>query len=72
MSAIAWWSIPAVSVLLALVWVAWTSRERPRADPQDTVESHRRFREAMARQPRLQAPRGDAQTEGSRRPPRGS
>ncbi len=50
MSAIVWWLIPAGSVLLAIAWVAWVSRERPRADPHESVESYHRFQRAMERE----------------------
>lgn len=49
MSAIVWWVIPAGSVLVAIAWVAWISRERPRADPQESVESYHRFQQAIQR-----------------------
>lgn len=43
MSALLWLTIPLGGLLLALLWVAWTSRTPPRADTHDTVEAHRRF-----------------------------
>jgi hypothetical protein len=47
MSALVWLTIPVGALLLALVWVAWATRTRPRADTHDTVEAHRRFRAAF-------------------------
>jgi hypothetical protein len=49
MSALVWLTIPVVAVLLAVLWVAWSSRSRPRADTHDTLEEHRRFRAAFER-----------------------
>lgn len=43
MSALVWLTIPVAALVLAVLWVAWTSRERPRADAHDTIEAHRRF-----------------------------
>jgi hypothetical protein len=47
MSALVWLTIPVGALLLALVWVAWATRTRPRADTHDTVAAHRRFRAAF-------------------------
>ena len=47
MSALVWLTIPVGALLLALLWVAWATRTRPRADTHDTVEAHRRFRAAF-------------------------
>lgn len=47
MSALVWLTIPVVALLLAMLWVAWASRTRPRADTHETVEAHRRFRAAF-------------------------
>jgi hypothetical protein len=33
--------------VLAVLWVAWASRTRPRADTHETVEAHQRFRDAF-------------------------
>jgi hypothetical protein len=38
-----------VAVVLAVLWVAWSSRSRPRADTHETLEEHRRFRAAFER-----------------------
>ena len=51
MSALVWLTIPVGALLLALVWVAWATRTRPRADTHDTVAAHRRFRAAFERAP---------------------
>lgn len=48
MSALVWLSIPAAALVLAVLWVTWTSRTRPRADTHETVEAHERFRAAFA------------------------
>ena len=47
MKALAWLAIPLVALLLAVLWVMWASRERPRADTHDTVEEHERFKRAF-------------------------
>ena len=47
MSALVWLAIPAVALVLAVLWVAWSNRVRPRADTHETVEAHRRFRKAF-------------------------
>jgi len=46
-SALIWLTIPVGALLLALVWVAWATRTRPRADTHETVAAHRRFRAAF-------------------------
>jgi hypothetical protein len=51
MSALAWWAVPAVSLVLAVAWVAWVSRERPRADTHETVQAHERFKAAFDTRP---------------------
>jgi hypothetical protein len=47
MSALVWLTIPVGALLLALLWVAWATRTRPRADTHDTVAAHRRFQAAF-------------------------
>jgi hypothetical protein len=47
MSALVWLTIPVLALLLAVLWVAWASRSRPRADTHETLEEHRRFRAAF-------------------------
>jgi hypothetical protein len=47
MTALAWLAIPVVAMLLAILWVMWASRERPRADTHDTVQEHERFKAAF-------------------------
>lgn len=47
MSALVWLTIPVAALVLALLWVWWTGRERPRADTHETLEEHRRFRQAF-------------------------
>lgn len=47
MTALAWLAIPVVALVLAVAWVAWASRERPRADTHETVEEHQRFKNAF-------------------------
>jgi hypothetical protein len=50
MQAMAWWSVPLVAFVLAIVWVSVANRPRPPADPHDSVAEHQRFGEAMGRQ----------------------
>lgn len=45
--ALAWLTIPLVALVLALLWVAWATRTRPRADTHETMAEHRRFRAAF-------------------------
>lgn len=47
MDALVWLTIPVAALVLALLWVAWTSRTRPRADTHETLEEHRRFKAAF-------------------------
>lgn len=47
MSALVWLSIPVVALVLAVLWVAWSNRSRPRADTHETLEEHARFRAAF-------------------------
>jgi hypothetical protein len=49
MSALVWLAIPGVALVLAVLWVMWASRERPRVDPHDSVEEHERFKAAFDR-----------------------
>lgn len=44
----AWWLIPIVATLLAVVWVTWRGRPRRRVDPHDSLAAHRRFTEALS------------------------
>lgn len=46
-SALVWLTIPVAALVLAVLWVAWASRSRPRADTHETVEAHQRFRAAF-------------------------
>jgi len=48
-SALVWLAIPAVALVLAVLWVVWSNRSRPRADTHQTLEEHRRFRQAFER-----------------------
>lgn len=58
MNSLIWLSIPAAALVLALLWVAWATRTRPRADTHETVEAHQRFRAAFEQRevPRTTAP----------------
>jgi hypothetical protein len=49
MSALAWLAIPLVALVLAVLWVTWASRERPRVDPHESVGEHERFKAAFDR-----------------------
>jgi|tagenome__1003787_1003787.scaffolds.fasta_scaffold20908212_3 hypothetical protein len=63
MSALAWLAIPVVALVLAIAWVTWAGRERPRADTHDTVLAHERFKAALER-PRPPAPRSPDPSSG--------
>lgn len=58
MSPLVWTVAPLVVTFLAMLWVSWRSRPRPPADAIDTIEQHRRFREALARQAQPPVERG--------------
>ena len=47
MSALVWLTIPVGALALALLWVAWATRTRPRADTHETLAAHRRFQAAF-------------------------
>jgi hypothetical protein len=49
MSALAWLAIPVVALVLAVAWVAWSGRERPRVDTHDSLLAHQRFKAAFER-----------------------
>lgn len=51
MSALAWWAIPVVATLLAIGYVSWASRPKPREDVHDSLKAHERFRAALERRP---------------------
>lgn len=50
MQAMAWWSVPLVAFVVAVVWVSLANRPRPPAHTRDSMAEHERFRQAMARQ----------------------
>lgn len=56
MAAVAWWLIPIIATLLAIVWVTWINRPRKPADPHDTLAEHRRFKDALERSEASNAP----------------
>ena len=47
MTALVWLAIPLVALVLAVLWVVWASRTRPRADTHETLEEHERFKAAF-------------------------
>jgi len=49
MSPLAWLAVPVAALVLATLWVGWTSRPRPRADTHETVQAHQRFVAAFER-----------------------
>lgn len=49
----AWWLIPIVATLLAVVWVTWRARPRRPVDPHHSLAAHRRFTEALSPQTEL-------------------
>ena len=49
MSPLVWTLAPLVATFLAILWVSWRARPRRPADAIDTIEQHRRFREALGR-----------------------
>jgi hypothetical protein len=49
MQAMAWWSVPLVAFIVAMVWVSVANRPRPRAKPHESMAEHERFRQAILR-----------------------
>jgi hypothetical protein len=47
MTALAWLAVPVVALMLAVLWVLWAGRERPRADTHDSLQQHERFKAAF-------------------------
>ncbi len=47
MSSLAWLAIPLVALVLAVLWVVWISRTRPRAGTHETLREHARFKAAF-------------------------
>jgi hypothetical protein len=47
MSAIAWWIIPAVATLLAIVYVSWRARPRPPQDTHDAIHAREAFKRVI-------------------------
>ena len=47
MQAIAWWIIPAVATLLAIVYVSWRARPRPPEDTHDAIQAREAFKRVM-------------------------
>jgi hypothetical protein len=47
MSAIAWWIIPALATLLAIVYVSWRSRPRPPEDTHDAIQAREAFKRVI-------------------------
>jgi hypothetical protein len=47
MSSLVWLAIPAVGLLLGILWAVWASRPPPPASTHETVEEHERFRAAL-------------------------
>lgn len=67
MSALVWLTIPVGALALALLWVAWATRTRPRADTHETLAAHRRFQEAFeTHRDGVPDPRREAQLERDR------
>ncbi|MDQ1747237.1 MAG: hypothetical protein QOD07_1500 [Frankiaceae bacterium] len=42
--------LPTVATVLAIAWVAWSTRERGPAQTHESVAAHERFKKAMAKQ----------------------
>jgi hypothetical protein len=59
----AWWSVPLVAFVVAVIWVTVANRPRPPADPHESMAEHERFRQAMGR------PVDDVVHGAKRRPP---
>ncbi|MCX6418868.1 MAG: hypothetical protein NTU50_05490 [Actinobacteria bacterium] len=53
MSALAWWFIPILATIGAVVWYTWRGQDRP-GDPRHTVAQQKKFNDAM----RKDNPRG--------------
>jgi hypothetical protein len=44
MAALVWLAIPLVVLAIAILWVIWASRPKPRADTHETLEERERFK----------------------------
>jgi hypothetical protein len=64
MSAIAWWSVPALATLAAIAWTRWAARARRREGVAESIENYRRLQAVMAPKPATRPP-----GKGRRRPP---
>ena len=63
MTVLYWLVVPLLVTALAAMWVAFSHRTRPPADPRDSMAEHQRFRQAMERpapqlRPRTTSPDG--------------
>lgn len=56
MSAIVWWSVPAVATLAAIAWTRWTARPRRPEGVTESVENYRKLQAAMAKAPVTRRP----------------
>lgn len=51
MASLVWLTIPVGALVLGLLWTAWSSRTRPRADTHETLQEHARFKAAFETPP---------------------
>jgi len=48
LSTLAWFALPVVATLLAMLWTAYAGRRRPPSNEIDSMERHARLRAALA------------------------
>jgi len=48
LSTLAWFGLPVVATLLAMLWTAYAGRRRPPSNEIDSMERHARLRAALA------------------------
>ena len=66
MSAIAWWALPILATLGAIVWASWSARRGSR-NIRDYSDSYERFQQAMGQNYRLPEP-GERTAQAARAP----
>lgn len=69
MSAMAWWGIPLVATVCAIVYAAWRGRPGPPEDTHDAIEARDKFRKAIesGTPARTRRPRGNERGGSARR-----
>lgn len=53
MTPLLWLAMPVLVTIVATAWAAWLARDRPPAEPYETVQVHRRFVDALSQNVRI-------------------